>query len=396
MNSYLTYIMIKYAQLLKKLANMKNVPTNKILTSKSVRKFVSSKRFKRKFNYGNLEFGFFALCVTYGLYYISKHRFEMSETTRLIGAGITTHIVVDVITYLGDRINTKVKVESFKPKKELINFNELTTLFNQKFLHFKEGNLVKRSVASQSLGSYMSDLKFRGIQAAMVFVTLNSILFYGLYKNVKHYLKEKLCITGFLNFFLSAAFAQLIAMTFAFPLENIKTRMQASTFTYDSFYKYYKKLIVNNPWSVIYKNMKEEYSGFVSHLVLYVVYESLTFGIYETMMKMERFKPKKEEKPDSQLVNSHNDEDEGHHDVNMWVVLFAGSVSGIISAILTNPIDVYQINKQMNPNFSMSLLNRQNILAGIRERILFITFLNITTFLFLETIGPKYFKIRLE
>ena len=45
--------------------------------------------------------------------------------------------------------------------------------------------------------------------------------------------------------------------------------------------------------------------------------------------------------------------------------MVASSFSGLIAAIVTNPIDVYQINKQVNPKFSIDQLNRENILLGI-------------------------------
>lgn len=337
---------------------------------------------------GNLEFALFITGVGLGLYYIHKNNKRFSETTRLVAAGIATHIVVDLITYLGDKLNTKVKVESFYMKKDLTLIKDVNYYFDKKFSHFKQTKQTKRkrNIGQKSLGHYLGDLHFRGIQAAMVFVVINSIIFYGLYKNLKYFFKEKFGLEGFNNFFFSAAIAQLVAMIFAFPLENIKTRMQASNFNYDSFFKYYQKLFKGKPWSTIFANFKNEYSGFVSHLVLYVVYESVTFAIYETLLKLRIF----EKKGHSHSVNNNEDK------INLYHVLFASSVSGLISAIMTNPIDVYQVNKQVNPKFSIRQLNKENIMLGMKERIVFITFLNICTFIFLETIGPGYYDVRLE
>jgi hypothetical protein len=397
--------MTKIGKFFKKLKNLntKNIiqadTTNISITSKQP-KIGRLKTTKFKFNYGNLEFGVFCVLVSYGLYKISAYRDIYSETTRLIAAGIATHIVVDIVTYLGDKINTKVKVDTFYVKKEPIK-TDLNFYFEKKFLHFSETKQVKR-IRTTSLGNYLGDLHFRGLQATMVFVVINSTLFYGFYKNIKAFLSEKLNIKGFPNFFLSAAISQFIAMLFAFPLENIKTRMQASNFSYDSFFKYYKKLFKGKPTNVIYKNIKIEYSGFVSHLLLYVVYESVTFAIYESIMKMKYFNKlfaSEEEHKEKhiELNDKHNDKHNvKHRDVNMYLVLFAGAISGLISAIVTNPIDVYQINKQINPKFNLNMLDRRNIMTGMKERIIFVTFLNITTFLFLEFIGPKYYNVSLE
>jgi hypothetical protein len=345
-------------------------------------------RTQKIFTAGNIEFSLFFSSVIFMLYYINKHKHSYNETVRLIGAGISTHIIVDVITYLGDKINTKVKVESFYIKKST-SFKDINYFFDRTFFHYRKEKQFKRhrTLNQKSLGNYLGDLHFRGIQPAMVFVVLNSIVFYGSYKNLKYFLKEYLGIDGFFNFFTAAAIAQLMAMIFAFPLENIKTRMQASNFSYDSLFKYYRKLIKGKPLNVIVSNLKNEYSGFVSHLLLYVVYESVTFGIYETMMKLKIFKRKN----DDNETNNNNS-----HDINFYAVVIASCFSGFIAAVVTNPIDVYQINKQINPNFSTSQLNRWNILTGMKERIIFITFLNLATFLSLESIGPKYFDVRLE
>ena len=359
-------------------------------------------------HYGNIEFAVFFSLVGFGLFYIHSHRQRMNETVRLIAAGIATHIVVDYVTYFGDKINTKVKVENFYKKKNMI-VKDVNFFFEKKFMHFKHGKQIKRkrNIAQKSLGHYLGEFHFKGIQAAMVFVTINSIIFYGLYKNLKFYLQEKFGFSGFFNFFLSAGLAQFVAMVFAFPLENIKTRMQASNFHYDSFFKYYKKLIKGKPWSVVFNNLKNEYSGFVSHLLLYVIYESVTFGIYESIMKYYTKKYKSEKNTDynsmsineelnNAVVDTHKGSHDDIHDVNFNVVILASVISGFISAIVTNPIDVYQINKQINPKFSMNQLNRENIMTGMKERIYFITFLNLCTFIFLESIGPKYYNVRLE
>jgi hypothetical protein len=327
----------------------------------------------------NFEFILFFSGVGIGLFSIYKFKKQLNETPRLIAAGIATHIIVDFITYLGDKINTKVKVDYFYQKKNLIA-KDINYYFEKKFSHHEVGGIKrKRKIAQTTLGLYLGDFHFRGIQAAMMFIVLNSIIFFGLYKNVKNYLKEKFNLHGFNNFFLAAAFSQFWAMLVAFPLENIKTRMQASNFNYDSLYKYYKKLIVGKSYNHIYLNLKNEYSGFVSHLVLFVVYESVTYAIYESLMKL-----------------GHNGDDNHEEKVDMQRVLIASSISGLISAVVTNPIDVYQINKQVNPKFTLNQLTLENIFLGMKERIYFITFLNISTFVFLESIGPKLFNIRIE
>lgn len=354
----------------------------------------------------NIEFALFCSGVGLALYYIHLNKKHLSETTRLVAAGIATHLVVDIITYLGDKLNTKIKVDSFYKKKDLA-LKDVNYFFDKKFSHFKNNKQVnrKRNLGQKTLGIYLGDFHFRGLQAAMVFVTINSIVFFGLYKNVKSFLKEKFGLEGFSNFFLSAAFAQFFAMVLAFPLENIKTRMQASNFHYDSFYKYYKKLIKGKPWPTIYANFKHEYSGFVSHLVLYVVYESVTYAIYESLMKFQMLKNKNKEKDIDEIESiksqelidcKHDTHGENLHEINFNHVILASTISGLIAAIVTNPIDVYQINKQVNPKFHLSQLNRENILLGMKERIYFITFLNISTFIFLEWIGPKYYNVRLE
>jgi hypothetical protein len=331
---------------------------------------------------GNIEFVLIFSSVCLGLYYIHKNIKSFSDTTRLIGAGIATHLVVDSITYLGDKINTKVKTESFYVKKDLSTNKHINYFFDKKFSHFNQNKKLKRirNTGLKTLGPYLREFHLKGIQAAMVFATINSFVFYGLYKNLKYFFKDKLGLDGFSNFFLSAATAQFFAMVVAFPLENMKTRMQASNFNYESFYKYYSNIIRGKPWPVISANLKNEYSGFISHLILYVVYESLTFSIYETLMKIKMFK------------STNNDS----HDMNIRQVLIASAMSGLVSAIITNPIDVYQINKQINPKYSIKQLNKENIMLGLKERIYFITFLNICTFVFLETLGPKYFDVHLE
>lgn len=344
--------------------------------------FMKSKQFTNKAlsksNYlGNIEFGIFFSGVFLCIYYIHKNRKHFGETTRLIAAGISTHIVVDSITYFLDIINTKVKIESFYKKKDASFTKDVNYFFDKKFSHFKQIIKRKRNISQKSLGHYLGDLHPIGLQAAIVFITINSVVFYGLYKNLKFYLKEKFGINGFSNFFLAAGIGQLVAMSVSFPLENIKTRMQAGNFSYDSFFKYYKKLIKGKSLVVILQNIKIEYSGFYSHLILYVVYESLTFAIYETIMDLKFSKTEEHVK----------------ENINFYQVLMASALSGLIAAVITNPIDVYQVNKQVNPKFQFA---KENMLIGMKERIYFITFLNILTFFFLETIGPKYFDVRLE
>jgi hypothetical protein len=398
--------MKKWDKLLKNLKSLKKSTTLALRTSKvsylEKKHLITPKAegFSWQKIYGNIEFAIFGGIVGLSLYYINKNKKTLSETTRLIAAGIATHIVVDCLTYLGDKINTKVKVEKFV--KIIKPLRDVNYFFKKKFSHFEQNKQVKRkrSLKQKNLGHFISEFHFRGIQSAMVFVVINSIFFYGFYKNVKSFLREKFNIHGFANFFISAGIAQGIALIFAFPLESVKTRMQASSFTYDSFYLYYKKLIKGKPLNVIYSNFQNEYSGFFSHLVLYVVYESVTFGIYESMMKIKMFNKNKEEfaqeeneiqSPRNEHQNHHND----HESINFFQVFVASTVSGFISAIITNPIDVYQINKQVNPKFNILQLNRENILTGMKERIIFITFLNLCTFFCLETLGP-YYNVRLE
>jgi hypothetical protein len=133
---------------------------------------------------------------------------------------------------------------------------------------------------------YLRDINFRGIQASIIFMTINCIVFYGLYKNIKFYLKEKFDWEDSLNFFIAAGVSQFLSMILAFPLENIKTTMQSSKFNYYSLFSYYKNLIIGKPLNIVLTNIKNEYSGFFSHLILSVVYESITLSIYESLMKM--------------------------------------------------------------------------------------------------------------
>ena len=77
-------------------------------------------------------------------------------------------------------------------------------------------------------------------------------------------------------------------------------------------------------------------------------------------------------------------------------ILLASGISGVISAVLTNPIDVYQINKQINPSFSWTKLDAKNSFAGLKERIILVTLVNLATFFFLETIGPNWYNVHLE
>jgi hypothetical protein len=378
--------MRKWVKFFKNLKNLKKLAIfDKYFLRTSKKSYIEKSKLtkpQKLFTLGNIEFSLFFSSVIFMLYYLHKNRQNYNETVRLVAAGITSHIIVDIVTYIGDKINTKVKVESFYIKK-LVS-KDLNYFFDRKFLHFQRGKQLKRqrTLNQKSLGNYLGDLHFRGIQAAMVFVVINSIVFYGLYKNLKHFFKESLGIEGFPNFFISAGISQFAAMIFAFPLENIKTRMQASNFSYDSLFKYYRKLIKGKPMNIVASNIKNEYSGFVSHLLLYVVYESVTFGIYESMMKLKLF--------------GEADKSSNTHEVNYYAVVVASCLSGLIAAVVTNPIDVYQINKQINPKFSTSQLNRWNILTGMKERIIFITFLNLATFLSLESIGPKYYDVRLE
>jgi hypothetical protein len=349
--------------------------------------------------FGNIEFALFFSALALGLYLINLNKSNVNETIRLIGAGITTHIAVEFVTYIGDKINTKVKVDHFKePKSSSTSFQGIKHFFDERFSPYKINKFnPNAAIWSDIRNNPFTLFQFKGIQAATVFVVINSLIFYGLYKNMKAYLKDKFGLDGFLNFFIASGFAQFVAMLFAFPLENIKTRMQASNFTYDSFYKYYKNLFVNKPLHVIKENIKIEYSGFVSHLVLYVVYEAVSFGIYESMMKL-NFGESNGNVPslnDNEIVTGKCVELEIERP-NLLKVFISASISGIVAGIITNPIDVYQINKQINPNFSIFKMDRYNIRAGIRERIAYITVLNLATFIFLENISTKYFKVKLE
>jgi len=356
---------------------------------------------KQLTNKGNIEFLIFGSIVGLALFYIHRNKDKYSDTVRLAAAGISTHVIVDFLTYMSDKINTKAKIEYFYLKKNIPasiskNLNEINIYFNKKFVHFKPTATPKKRKElnfKKSINNFISKIQMRGIQSAMVFLVFNSAIFYGSYKNLKYYLKEKLHINGFMNFFLSAGLSQFIAMLFAFPLENMKTRMQASNFNYETILKYYYNLIKTRKHKK--KSLKDllkiEYSGFFSHLLLYVVYESVTFGIYESMMKyLSKRKNGNDTDKDSALI-----EHDKHHK-HFGHIILASGISGVISAIITNPIDVYQINKQINPSFSIKRLDLNNSLAGMKERIILITLVNLCTFMFLETIGPGWFGVHLE
>lgn len=355
---------------------------------------------KKLTNKGNMEFLIFSSIVGLTLFYIHRNRHYYNETVRLAAAGITTHVIVDFLTYMSDKINTKAKIEYFYLKKNIPaniskNLNEINHYFNKKFVHFKPTTTPKKRKNlnfKKSINNFISKFQLRGIQSAMVFLVFNSAIFYGSYKNIKFYLKEKLNIEGFMNFFLSAGISQFIAMLFAFPLENMKTRMQASNFNYETILKYYYNLIKTRKQrnKSLKDLLKIEYSGFFSHLLLYVVYESVTFGIYESMIKHLSDKTHVDSEGNSgSIEHNRNEKNFGH-------ILLASGVSGIISAIITNPIDVYQINKQINPKFSIKKLDMNNSLAGLKERIILVTLVNLCTFMFLETIGPGLFNVHLE
>lgn len=358
---------------------------------------------KKLTNKGNLEFLIFFSVVGLTLFYIHRNKNKYNDTVRMAAAGITTHVIVDFLTYMSDKINTKAKIEYFYLKKNIPaniskNLNEINKYFNKKFVHFKPTATPKKRKElnfKKSINNFISKFQMRGIQSAMVFLVFNSALFYGSYKNIKFYLKEKFKIEGFMNFFLSAGISQFIAMLFAFPLENMKTRMQASNFNYETIIKYYYNLIKTRKHrnKSLKDLLKIEYSGFFSHLLLYVVYESVTFGIYESMIKFlaKRKNGNENEQKANLDLNEHV-----KHEKHFGHILIASGISGVISAIITNPIDVYQINKQINPNFSIKKLDRNNCLAGLKERIILITLVNLCTFMFLETIGPGLFNVHLE
>jgi len=352
---------------------------------------------KKLTNKGNLEFLIFGSLVGLALFYIQRNKNKYNESVRLAAAGIATHVIVDFLTYMSDKVNTKAKIEFFYLKKNIPasiskNLYEINILFSKKFIHFKPTTTPKKRKTlnfKKSVNNLISKFQLRGIQSAMVFLVFNSAIFYGSYKNIKFYLKEKLNIKGFMNFSLSAGISQFIAMLFAFPLENMKTRMQASNFNYETILKYYYNIIKTRKQRN--KSLKDlvkiEYSGFFSHLLLYVVYESVTFGIYESMIKYLA----KKKNGNTDYINEH-----GRIDKHFGHILLASGISGVVSAIITNPIDVYQINKQINPNFSIKKLDFNNSLAGLKERIILITLVNLCTFMFLETIGPGLFNVHLE
>lgn len=366
--------------------------------------FLLNKKSRKNFH-GNIEFMIFLGITSFIVYRISKNRELYSKTTRLIATGIVTHLIVDLLTYFGDKLNTEIKINSFKNKTLIDNINNLSisNFFKDKFyFNYNLYNNAKRknkinphSKAKSSnnmiFSNYISN--YKGIQSGVIYLVFNSILFYAIYKEIKSYMKNYYHIEGFINFFTAAGIAQLIAMTFSFPLENLKTRMQASSFNYDTIVNYYKKLIVKKPYSVIKANLRKEYSGFFSHLTLYVIFEAFIFGIYESMMdymnKNELFTYKKLATDD--LINNANNKE-----ASTGQILIASSVSGILAAVITNPIDVYQINKQINPDFNMNELNKSNIFVGVKERSFYILICSILTFYFLEKIGPRYFDVRLE
>jgi hypothetical protein len=328
------------------------------------------------FTLGNFEFTIFFTSIGFVLYHIHLNKDKYSETARLISTGLITNALVDFITYIGDKINTQSKVESFHIKKT-DSAKDINTIFDKEVLH--KTNRQVKPIHHKTPSYYTNLLNLKGIQAAIGSTLVGGMVFYGLYKNIKYWIKENLHIDGFFNFFVSAGIAQFISMIFYFPLENIKKRMQASSFNYDSFYIYYKKLLKGHPIRVKINNIKTEYSGFSSNLLLYVVFESVTFSIYESIMKLNYFK---------QFQKS--------DEVNFYAVILASLTSGLIAAIVTNPIDVYQINKQINPKFSTSQMNKWNIFTGMKERIILVTFGNLLSFVCLEYIGHKYFDVRIE
>ena len=284
---------------------------------------LNSKRSKEKL--GHFEFYSFITVLTGGLFYISRKKEKFSETTRLISCGIVTHLLVDFITYSGDLKNTKVKVESFRPAK--VKGFLANLLFKGKYL-FDQKSSRKREYKRTLMKNYQNS--YRGIQSAFVYLTFNSILFYGCYKNFKRFLSEQLNIHGFLNFATSAAVAQVIAMSFSFPLEVMKTRMQVSSKTYTTLIGYYKNLIVKKPYKEAVNNIKKEYSGFSSHLLLYVVYEALTFGVYESLIdyfrdnkimsdKIENATKLRKQQTTHRNISEINNKKKDNKDYNKWL-----------------------------------------------------------------------------
>ena len=396
----------------RKFTNLKRFTTNNIYlknyssrfkTNHQIFKNNSSFYYTKIITKGNLEFCIFFSFVGIFLYYIHKKKKSLSETVRLAAAGILTHSIVDVLTYMSDKINTKAKVEYFYLKKNIQeniskNFHDINNFFNKKFVHYIPTHPIKKKKKysiKKSLGNLFNNINLKGIQPALIFLVFNSAIFYGLYKNIKYFLREKLNIEGFMNFFLSAGISQFFAMLIAFPLENMKTRMQASNFNYETITKHYMNLLKTRKKNnkTIKDLIKIEYSGFFSHLLLYVVYESITFGIYEYLIKYLHDNEKI-----NKIKNNKNfyAEENNVKEKNFYHIIFASGISGIITALITNPIDVYQINKQINPNFKMSKLNPKNSFAGLKERVVLVTLVNLATFIFLESIGPGLFNVQLE
>lgn len=90
------------------------------------------------------------------------------------------------------------------------------------------------------------------------------------------------------------------------------------------------------------------------------------------------------------------DSNEERKQADLGNILLASGLSGIIAGLFTNPIDVYQINKQMNPNFHLRELSLRSLFLGVKIRVLYILIGNILMFYFLERIGCNYFNVKIE
>ena len=441
--------------------NKVNYLLSSIATAKSEKKFyrgsigtikLKSNRYARLL--GKLEFGLFAGTVCGGLAYASYKRDNYSPNTRFVFAGLTTHIIVDMVTYLADRFNSRAKTNLLSKTREserLFQSDMFVSVPDIKL--FDRNSTIRKKVISLLLNS------FRGIQAAFIYLTFNSIIFFGMYKKVKSYLQKNYQIEGFANFFISAGLSQFCAMIFVFPLENLKTRIQVTNFKYNSLFEYYYKLFSREKGkpNKILKKIKTEYSGFFSHLALYVIYEAFVFAIYESMIKyfkknnmfghsktrvrskvirieeetiksnMQEKEKEKEKKIEESLKemkeNSYKNPDfksnldyekdciervspkfnfeekeiETKRDrATFKQIMIAAFVSSLISGVITNPIDLYQINKQLCPSFKWSQLSPQFYFIGLRERIWYLVSSNLLTFGLLEEIGPRFYNITLE
>lgn len=166
----------------------------------------------------------------------------------------------------------------------------------------------------------------KGIQASFYGAIIYGFTYFYLYKQLKEKYKKYIGDPNAAMFMLTSCVTQMMALCVFYPFDMIKVRLQTSNHLFK--YKGLKDAFLRIYYQ--HNSLKGLYTGFPMYLCTYVCSFTLSLTLYELMI--------------AKLKKS------GEFERNEYkCVISSSALSGLISALFTNPLEVLTVRKQTDP-----------------------------------------------